>query len=82
MHHSVNVVTQVFAINSDETSNKSFTAFQALAKQQNGTAANTTTSGTAASASSTANSGANAVHARASGLALTISVIAVVGSFL
>ncbi|KII93257.1 hypothetical protein PLICRDRAFT_171036 [Plicaturopsis crispa FD-325 SS-3] len=67
----------VFAVNSDESSGRSFSAFQGLAKQLNGT--NATASSSASGSSSTSSGAAPGV--RAGGLALTTMVAAVVAIF-
>jgi len=66
----------VFAVNSDESSARNFTAFQSLAEQLNGTALAATASSSTAPASKT---GAAAPSMRVGGIA---SVTAVLGAVL
>lgn len=66
----------VFAINSDESSGRSFSAFQDLAKQLNGTAA-----GAAAPSPSSTSNGAGSHIPHLGGLA-TLLIGAVVAAFL
>lgn len=60
----------VFAVNANEASPKSFEAFEALAKQLNGTTSNTTSSST------TGKNGAGVV--RLGGTGLVVSLVAVI----
>ena len=60
----------VFAANADESSSKSFEAFQALAMQLNGTGTSSNSS------SSTGKNGAGAV--RLSGMGVAVSLVAVI----
>lgn len=66
----------VFAINSDESGPRNFAAFQALAKQLNATASNST-GGSSGGGSSGGSSGAGVVNGIASG-----SVVALVAGFI
>jgi plastocyanin len=69
----------VFAINSDETSQRSFAAFQQLAKQLNGTAAAASTTGSAsASAPSTTSKDNGAAGIGSSALTVALGALAAV----
>lgn len=70
----------VFAINSDDTSQRSFSAYQSLAKQLNGTVA-AVTNGTSDATPSGSASGAGALRAGAATVVLG-AVAAVFAAFL
>ncbi|KAK0465176.1 uncharacterized protein EV420DRAFT_1617905 [Desarmillaria tabescens] len=74
----------VFAINSDEQSQRNFSAFQSLAKEFNGTAATSSSSSSAAGESQTSTSApasGGALSVSVNGAMLTLVVTALVASF-
>jgi len=72
----------VFAVNSDETSQRNFTAFQTLAKTLNGTSSsNSTTPNNGTNSSGNTDTGSAAMPTSGSGLAIAL-VAALVGSLL